>query len=260
MKARSVNIDGFLLNENLQTMVYAKPYMGDMELSRIDFGAFNVYSEALIEKLLTCLEHAFANSDGVILNQQVPVSISSPPVVRRINEIIAAHPEKLCLVDARHYADHYAGATMKLNMHEAARVLNEPQQPAHTSSQATDFAARIHTRSGKPVFLTRSEHGLVATDAHGSLIQVPGLEVRAPIDTVGAGDSIVAGLSAALAVGETVEHAAEFANIASITIQQLQCTGTASAQQILSAISGLKYASSSRESEDVTERSASLAG
>jgi rfaE bifunctional protein kinase chain/domain len=244
LKAHNVDTDGFFFDESLQTMVYAKPHSGDTEHNRVDFGAFNVYSEGLIHRLLERLEMAFATSDCVILNQQVPASISLPPVIERINDLIAAFPEKLCIVDARHYADCYAGAILKLNMHEAARVLKEPETAEHTSAQAAEYAKRLHAHSGRPAFLTRGEHGLIAADADGILIEVPGLKVSGPIDTVGAGDSVIAGLAAAMAVGETVGHAAEFANIAaSITVRQLQCTGTASAEQILAAIPALQYVS-----------------
>jgi rfaE bifunctional protein kinase chain/domain len=242
LKARDVDIDDVLFDEGLQSMVYAKPHMGAVEHNRIDFGTFNVYPDVLIDGLLRRLEAAFDTSDGIILNQQVPASVSLPPVISRINAIIAAHPGKLCIVDARHYADRYTGAMMKLNMHEAARVLNEPEQAVHTTVQAVDFAKRIYARAGRPAFLTRGEHGLIATDARGALIEVPGIDITGPIDTVGAGDSVVAGLAAAMAAGETIRHAAEFANIAaSVTVRQLQCTGTASAEQILAAIPDPKY-------------------
>ena len=57
--------------------------------------------------------------------------------------------------------------------------------------------------------------------------------VSGPIDPVGAGDSTSAGIACALAAGSTLEEAAAFGNlVASITIQQIGTTGTATPEQV----------------------------
>jgi sugar/nucleoside kinase (ribokinase family) len=57
--------------------------------------------------------------------------------------------------------------------------------------------------------------------------------VTGPIDSVGAGDSSSAALACALASGVDLAEAAAFGNlVASITIQQIGTTGTASPQQV----------------------------
>jgi len=76
LKARNVNLDGFEVVEDWQTMVYAKPTRGDEEQNRLDFGAFNVASEELQIRLMKSLDAAAKKSDVVILNQQVPGGLS----------------------------------------------------------------------------------------------------------------------------------------------------------------------------------------
>jgi sugar/nucleoside kinase (ribokinase family) len=57
--------------------------------------------------------------------------------------------------------------------------------------------------------------------------------VAGPIDIVGAGDSTSAGVACAVAAGATLTEAAAFGNlVASITIQQLGTTGTATPEQV----------------------------
>ena len=54
-----------------------------------------------------------------------------------------------------------------------------------------------------------------------------------PTDIVGAGDSTSAGSAGAVMAGATYEQAAAFGNlVASVTIQQLGVTGTATPQQV----------------------------
>ena len=63
--------------------------------------------------------------------------------------------------------------------------------------------------------------------------EVPAYPVSGPIDPVGAGDSTAAGLASALAGGATLLQAAAFGNlVASITVQQLGTTGTASPEAL----------------------------
>ena len=67
-----------------------------------------------------------------------------------------------------------------------------------------------------------------------SIQSVPGYRVDGPIDPVGAGDSTSAALACALAAGASLEQAASFANlVASITVQQIGITGTASPGQVI---------------------------
>ncbi len=242
LRQRKVNLDGLFISPSLQTMVYAKPIRGDREENRIDFGAFNIYDEALRDRLIVALQGAVLESDAVILNQQVPGGLSSPAMIARINRIIAAHPGTVFLVDSRHFPGHYEGATIKINTGEAARLLGEPQTGEISFLHAEDFARRIHLRFGKPAFVTRGEHGIVAVEADGTLHSIPGLQVIGQTDSVGAGDAVVAGIAAVLAAGGNAKQAAELANVAAmITVCQLQCTGTASASQVLEAADDLNY-------------------
>jgi rfaE bifunctional protein kinase chain/domain len=240
--ARKVTTSGMLRDQTLQTMVYAKPCTAAAEHNRIDFGGFNTYSAELVERLLAELERAFAASDMVVINQQVPASVVAPPFIERINGLIAAHPRVSCIVDSRHFAEHFRGAILKLNTPEAARVLGESAAGDYTSLQAHDFAGRIHGKTAQAAFITRGKDGLIAIAQDGTLSDLPALQISGLVDTVGAGDAVVAGLAAALAAGETVAHAAEFANIAaSITVRQMQTTGTATPEQLREAAAELNY-------------------
>ncbi len=242
LATRGVDLDGWIEDSTVQTMAYGKPFMGNEESSRIDFGAFNRYSGALQDRVIAGLARAAGKSDVVIVNQQVPGGLISPAIMERINEMVADHPETTFLVDSRHFTRSFKGVTLKLNMGEAARLLGEAERSEYAIAEAEDFASRIHASTGRAVFLTRGERGIVAVGSDGTFISVPGLQVEEPMDTVGAGDAVVANIAAAMAVGEGAARAAQLANVAaSVTVRQLRCTGTASGEQILAAAGELKY-------------------
>ena len=66
------------------------------------------------------------------------------------------------------------------------------------------------------------------------LTVIPGLQVRGLTDPVGAGDALLAGVALGLAAGREPAVAAELGNFAAtVTVQKLRQTGTASPDEIL---------------------------
>jgi sugar/nucleoside kinase (ribokinase family) len=92
--------------------------------------------------------------------------------------------------------------------------------------------------TGGPVFYTDGAHGIryipaPTDDGFSRAVQVSAYPVSGPIDICGAGDSCSAGIASAMVSGATHEQAAAFGNlVASITIQQIGVTGTATPEQV----------------------------
>jgi sugar/nucleoside kinase (ribokinase family) len=154
-------------------------------------------------------------------------------VTTRVREHLAelgeTNPEKLILADSRERIGLFRAVWTKPNVTECRRAVQGTDDPAAC-------VAALAERTGRPVFCTQGEHGIVIADPRTKptrTAQVPGYPVHGPIDPVGAGDSTSAGIACALAAGATLEEAAAFGNlVASITIQQIGTTGTATPDQV----------------------------
>ncbi len=86
--------------------------------------------------------------------------------------------------------------------------------------------------TSRPVFVTLGEDGLLVIDDDGCR-HLPGIRLPGPVDTVGAGDSVTAGIVSALTVGATLDEAGLVGNLAaSVTVRQLGVTGTATPVQL----------------------------
>jgi len=223
---------GMVVDEQWQTMVYAKPYCGQEEQSRIDFGAYNVLREETTSALISALDTAALESDVVVLNQQVETGLSKPAVIERINEVIARHHNTKFVVDTRHHPDLYRGAVLKLNMQEAAEFLDSAADSS-SAEQAKQMARRISDHTGRATFLTRGERGIVVAD-EDAVYEIPGIQIADKTDPVGAGDTVIATIAAGIGSDQQPNAVASLANIAAaITVRKLQTTGTATPAEIL---------------------------
>jgi sugar/nucleoside kinase (ribokinase family)/phosphoglycolate phosphatase-like HAD superfamily hydrolase len=225
------------------TPVYIKPIREDREENRLDFGGFNVLADDVADAVLQRFEEALPRLDAVVVNQQLPHGIHTSRLQAGLNALFHAHPDRIFIVDARHISGTYENCLHKLNDVEATRLCGQPTNPRDLISlgDCRVAAQELYRRWCKPLFVTRGARGSLAMDEAGEHL-VPGLHIVNPIDPVGAGDSFLAGVVAALAAGVKPEQAAMLGNfVAGVTVQKLFQTGTASPAEVLAIGSDPDY-------------------
>lgn len=236
MRENGINPDNLLIQEKeWSTHVYTKPYVGDFEEGRIDFGNFNQLSTETADRLIQNLRNNVSEIDLIIINQQVLSGIHTEYFKKELVGVIQHFPEKIFIVDSRNYNDYYDGAYRKMNDREAASLigLKKDADDVVLHSEVKEAADRLYKRFGKPVFITRGERGSLIVDENG-VSDIHGLMIISEVDTVGAGDSYLAGAAATLAAGYNMQTAAEIGSyVAGVTVQKLFQTGTASPDEIL---------------------------
>ncbi len=127
---------------------------------------------------------------------------------------------------------------MKINAAEAARCCALPEAPAGGLSheQALAATARLFRQRGKPVFVTRGHEGIAACNSDG-LVEIPAIRLGGKVDTTGAGDAALSGITATLASGGGVFQAASAGNLAAaVCASKLHQTGTASPAEMLALL------------------------
>jgi sugar/nucleoside kinase (ribokinase family) len=135
------------------------------------------------------------------------------------------------VADSRHSLKGFPPVVFKMNAAELRALTGMSDASGLTEIRAA--AAELARRNGRPVFVTLAERGIVGALPDGQTDHIPSLPLRGEIDIVGAGDSVTANLTAALAAGAGLREAIELANAAaSIVIHQLGTTGTASVEQL----------------------------
>ncbi len=237
LQDKEVNCDHLITDspEYWQTLTYCKPFIGDEELSRLDMGNFNRLSDHTATELIDRFAAQLSDFNVIIVNQQVESGIHTLFFQACLKRVMDDHPDKIFIYDGRHIHDVYTSAWLKINDHEAAQRIGQTFDihdivPKNLAAQA---AKELYERYKKPIIVTCGDRGCVVQGPKQSL-SIPGIQVLGKIDSVGAGDSFLAGLAASLAAEAPLEQAAQIGNfVAAVTITKIGQTGTATAPEIL---------------------------
>ena len=131
--------------------------------------------------------------------------------------------------DSRQRIARFSHVIVKPNLHEAAQACNF----AESNTSASVAAAQLQQRTQRPVVVTLGAEGALVYDQHTS-ISVAALPVDAPIDVVGAGDSVMAALAISVASGATLTEATQIAMlVAGVTVRKIGTTGTATIPELV---------------------------
>ena len=230
LEAPGVDTAHLIAHSGRLTPTYTKPIntASSCEMSRLDIKNRNRTPSDIESELINKLSILYAEADGLIVLDQVSESdcgVVTTNVRNRLTKL-ASDDTKPVLADSRTQIGSFENVIQKPNSAELVSLLDQEMAPNRA-------ALALAQRQNRPVILTRGADGIVVSD--GSHVwTIPGIPVTDPIDIVGAGDSVSASVTSALAAGAQLQDAAILGVlVSSITVQQIGTTGTASSSQIL---------------------------
>jgi rfaE bifunctional protein kinase chain/domain len=242
LRARGVRLDHLLEAPERFTPTYTKPMKRQPDGSEVEINRLDIKNrrplppdleEAVIERLRAVASEVY----GVIIADQVQernCGAITDRVREEIGSLAQAHPEVIFVADSRARIGEFRQVSLKPNQHEAVRAVYPGFAGEVDLAAAKSAGLELFVRNGRPIFVTVGPDGVLVCTGTGCE-HVPGIRVSGSIDIVGAGDSVMAGIVAALCSGATPAEAALVGNlVASITIQQLGTTGTATPDQVRS--------------------------
>ena len=227
--------------EILMTPTYLKPRdRTDVSLAgeheRYDTKNRGEMPEEVSRTVIGSLESVLAEGDvdAVIVADQVEEEdrgVVTGPVRDALSRLAGEYPDVIFWVDSRIRIDRFRGLTIKPNQFEAVgREFPLPGERVEID-EVTAAASGLREVTGAAVVVTLGERGMLVSDPEPEY--VPGVELSGELDTTGAGDSATAGCVLGWASGGTLAEAAVVGNlVASVTVEQLAQTGTASPDQL----------------------------
>ncbi len=243
LEDRGCVTSGLPMFETLKTPTYLKPRdIADPSLAgeheRYDTKNRSPLPAEIGQRVVQALDEVLSKVDAVIIADQVEQD-DCGIVTAAVREALAQRAKKLPNVifwaDSRAHIRTFRNAIIKPNQFEAVgRDFPLPGEEV-ALDQLIEAVPKLRAQTGAPLCVTRSIHGILVSDPEP--LMVPGVKLTGPVDPTGAGDSVTAGAVLTLASGGSLAEAALVGILtASITVQQLATTGTATPQQVLARL------------------------
>ena len=233
------NTDHLHITADRFTPTYLKPRDANVvglgaEHSRLDTKNRRRTPVDIESKIVESIDSLLGRIDSVVVLDQVDQE-DTGVVTRLVREHLstrAAETEGVVFwADSRRLIQRFPFMTIKPNQFEVMGIENPLPNDEVDFEELMTAAQELRIRNQAPIVMTRGAHGMLVSDPEWTV--VPGVNVTGPLDPTGAGDSVTAGCVLALCAGASLAEAALVGNlVASITIQQVNTTGTASTTQL----------------------------
>ncbi|MBU8899209.1 sugar kinase [Corallococcus sp. H22C18031201] len=206
------------------------------QMLRVDRGQQGPLSPRIRKAIAKQVEAAARDADAVVVSDYGAGVVGDE--VRETLRKLAADGMPVC-VDSRYSLSSFTGLTVckpnepELEHLSGHRVRSEADllEAGHAARKNLDCQALL---------VTRGRHGMALFDADGGVDLIPVYGAKAAVDVTGAGDTVIASFSLALAAGATFGEAARLANIAGALVVQKPGTATVSRDELLGELRGTR--------------------
>jgi len=241
---QKVDLRGLIEVPGYSTPTYTKPMMRELdgyehELNRMDVKNRTPLPSDLEALLVSRMESLISEADGMLVIDQVQernCGVITDRIRSEIRDLAVRYPEKIICVDSREYLSLFENVILKSNVRESLRAARLEQRSDDDLQTLVDHCGHeLSKRTRHPVIITLGKEGLyLVEDAAAKGVYLPSIHVTGPVDIVGAGDCVSSAIGSALCAGASLTEAGILSNLAaSVVIQQIGVTGTATPQQIL---------------------------
>jgi len=229
-----VSCDHLHESASRHTPAYTKPLLMEegrlREISRFDIFPRTPLTDAEERRILESLEAAFERADACVVSDYTEAGKAGVVTMRvreKLMDLAARRPGKPVFADSRLHIDRFRGVRIKPNERELCQLLGIDDSRLLPLDELRQAGRSLAAKVARTVFVTLGVRGLLVC-AETRCTHWPGYPVAGRIDVVGAGDAVLASLTAAMAAGATEEDAGLLGVLASsITVQQLGTTGVA---------------------------------
>ncbi len=202
------------------------------QMLRLDSGGTSSLSDEVLSELGGKIDRVSASVDVVVVSDYGSGLVRG--AVRDALLKLCKRKKKLVCVDSRYGLSELPGATLcKPNEPELGELTGLPLKSDGDVLRAL-AAARTRLRCDH-VVATRGQRGIAVLSRSRKTTTLPPFGPPEAVDVTGAGDTVLACLSAVLALGRTVEEAAWVANVAAGIKVQHMGTYAVSAKEIEAA-------------------------
>lgn len=236
-KLRAARIDcaDLLVSSERRTTTKVRVLAGQIhstrqQVIRIDYDNEPGLTVELKQNLKAAAAEATNGADAVIVSDY-NYGVADPEIGAVVRDV--AHQKQIpILVDSRFRLSSFPGFTSATpNEDEVEELLGEK----HVDKVALELAAqKLRLQLGyEALLVTRGGHGMMLVEDGAAPLHIEAVGSKQPVDVTGAGDTVIATYTLALAAGASFAEAARLANLAGGIVVSKRGTATVSADEML---------------------------
>jgi rfaE bifunctional protein kinase chain/domain len=203
------------------------------QVIRIDYESDRAIEPSLRDVLRARLREELQSADAVIISDY-NYGVTDEETIATLRE--AAQERGLpVLVDSRFGLARFRGFTSATpNEDEVEQLLDrKPMDAAEVTAAGVELRERLDYRA---LLVTRGSHGMLLVEAGAEPLHIPAVGAREAVDVTGAGDTVIATYTLALASGASFADAAQLANHAGGLVVMKRGTASINRQELLSSV------------------------
>lgn len=206
------------------------------QIVRIDRQTNALLSQEIEEEVLKQVERAIPEHDAIILSDY-HIGTLTPRIIQETIRLANQH-NKVIVVDAQKDLDTYKNITsMTPNLPDTQKSVGFFINNEEDLKRAGDKL--LNETNARSILITCGADGMFVTRPNGNYTKIPVFNKSEVFDVTGAGDTVTAVYTLALAAGADPAYAAIIGNIAaSIVVRQFGCA-TTTVNEILDAVEKL---------------------
>lgn len=231
LEAAGVNIDGVIVSDKIETTTKVRILAGHshankQQVIRIDYEGASLDDDEVRTALLMKLQQAIATASAVVISDY-----NYDVVDARAVDLIRRNTSAPVLVDSRFRLLEYPGFTAATPNQE--EVENLARAPISSTEQLEKAATDLKQRLGhRALLVTRGGEGMTLVESDAAPVHIRAVGAQQPVDVTGAGDTVIATFTLALACEASFADAARLANYAGGLVVMKRGTATISAAEL----------------------------
>ena len=231
LESAGVDTKRMIISEKVQTTTKVRILAGHshsnkQQVIRIDYEGAPLNDEEIRTAILKQLEQAITEAKAVVISDYNYGVIDT-----RVAELIRQMTDVPVLVDSRFRLLDFTGFT--------AATPNEEEVDNLVGTTDENSAHALKKKLGhRALLVTRGAKGMTLLEGDSAPLDIPAVGAQQAVDVTGAGDTVIATFSLALACGASFSEAAHLANYAGGLVVMKRGTATISAEELEHAITG----------------------
>ncbi|MBU1087234.1 MAG: D-glycero-beta-D-manno-heptose-7-phosphate kinase [Candidatus Omnitrophica bacterium] len=230
---RFADITGLIIDDQRYTILKTRIVARHQQLVRVDREQIGELSKKVLSKILSYV-HKHASLFDAIIIEDYGKGVISPNLIK---EVVSIAHKKNIIVTVDPKEDHflyYKGVTcLTPNQSEAEKAIGiKIIDEKSLFAAGKKFLRKLDCSS---VLITRGEHGMCLFEKGKKPFQIP-TRAQEVFDVSGAGDTVIAAFTLALASGANMQEAAHISNYAAGVVVGKVGVGTCTQEELMKKI------------------------